>query len=548
MKFLFKENLYFIYPLFLAASWKAYLLFRDVFPFNADEAVVALMARHILAGEHPAFFYGQAYMGSLDSYLVAAGFIIFGQHVWVIRLVQTLLYFGTIITTVFIGTSIFKSYRIGLFSALLLAVPTVNVTLYTTISLGGYGEALLLGNLIILLGNKFYEQIENADCINKCWLKGCGIPIFFGGFVGCGLWANGLTLVYSIPVILILLYILKKNSSKNPEIRQIPYLLFSLVGFFLGSLPWWLYAINNGGFQLLSELMGEAVNLEQGYYLARVINHLVNFLLLGVPVIFGLRPPWEIRLLFWPLIPFIVIFWSSIVTNYLFLIWKTKRIPIIYLSLLGVVLTLFSGFILTSFGVDPSGRYFLPLAIPLSLMAAEAITRLVKSWRWQIALLALVIVYNIAGTIQCANRRLPGLTTQYYPPSILDHQFDQELINFLQEKGENYGFTNYWVSYPLAFLSKETLIFTPKLPYHLDFKYTTRYNRYAPYNTLVETSSRVAYITSNHPELDKLIIFNFKQKGIIWQEKTIGNYHIFYDLSRPIKPEELGLGMDSPGK
>ena len=50
---------------------KVVLLALDAAPFNADEAVVALMARHILQGERPWFFYGQAYMGSLDAYLVA---------------------------------------------------------------------------------------------------------------------------------------------------------------------------------------------------------------------------------------------------------------------------------------------------------------------------------------------------------------------------------------------------------------------------------------------------------------------------------------------
>ena len=72
----------------VSAGWKAFLLVRDVVPFNADEAVVALMARHILQGARPIFFYGQAYMGSLDAYLVAAGFLIFGEQVWVVRLIQ----------------------------------------------------------------------------------------------------------------------------------------------------------------------------------------------------------------------------------------------------------------------------------------------------------------------------------------------------------------------------------------------------------------------------------------------------------------------------
>jgi hypothetical protein len=67
--------------LLVAAGWKILLLAMDVLPFNSDEAVVALMARHIMSGARPVFFYGQAYMGSLDAYLVSFGFAIFGQKV-----------------------------------------------------------------------------------------------------------------------------------------------------------------------------------------------------------------------------------------------------------------------------------------------------------------------------------------------------------------------------------------------------------------------------------------------------------------------------------
>ena len=56
--------------LLINVALKAALLYADVVPFNADEAVVALMGRHILQGERPVFFYGQAYLGSLDAWLV----------------------------------------------------------------------------------------------------------------------------------------------------------------------------------------------------------------------------------------------------------------------------------------------------------------------------------------------------------------------------------------------------------------------------------------------------------------------------------------------
>jgi 4-amino-4-deoxy-L-arabinose transferase-like glycosyltransferase len=123
--------------LLLAAAWRIVFFFWDVIPFNSDEAVVALMARHILMGERPIFFYGQAYMGSLDAFLVALGFLLFGQQVWVIRLVQMVLYLAILLLTILIGKEAFGSYSSGILAAVLLAIPTVNVTLYTTATLAG---------------------------------------------------------------------------------------------------------------------------------------------------------------------------------------------------------------------------------------------------------------------------------------------------------------------------------------------------------------------------------------------------------------------------
>ena len=80
-------------------------------------------------GSRPVFFYGQAYMGSLDAFLVAGAFAIFGQQVWVIRLVQSLLYLGVLLTSAWLGRVAFSSWKVGVLAMLLLAIPAVNVTL-----------------------------------------------------------------------------------------------------------------------------------------------------------------------------------------------------------------------------------------------------------------------------------------------------------------------------------------------------------------------------------------------------------------------------------
>jgi hypothetical protein len=86
------------------------------------------------------------------------------------------------------------------------------------------------------------------------------------------------------------------------------------------------------------------------------------------------------------------------------------------------------------------------------------------------------------------------------------------------------------------------LLFTPRLPYHTDFRYTQRDDRYQPYDRLVETADQAAYITTNHPALEQYLRDAFFGMNIAWKEADIGNYHVFYDLSQKVTPEQIDLG------
>ena len=540
------------------ACLKIGLLLADRIPFNSDEAVVALMARHILQGARPVFFYGQAYMGSLDAFLVAAGFAVFGQQVWVIRWIQGLLYLGTMVTTAVLGKQAFGSWKVGVLAMLLLAVPMVNVTLYTTATLGGYGEALLLGNTILILTLKLLRPGSGNS----------GKPIDLGwwfvlGFLaGLGLWAFGITLVYTLPAGGFLLWntVLDKHRDETPSIRQdsrrssvvskiagvkgkiYPWLILGLGGL-LGSAPWLGYAYQFGLSKLIYELGGGAIaGVEQLPWIFEVAKHLAGFLMLGSTVTLGFRPPWSVDWLGLPLLPFVLILWMAIFAHIAGCLRRPGPYRPAQFLLTAVIGTLLTVFILTPFGADPSGRYFLPLVIPLILFAAASF----EHWqpvigRWVYVLPALLVVYHLWGNLQSAVKFPPGITTQFYSPSQVDMRPLESLIAFLQDNGELYGYTNYWVTYPLAFHSQEDLIFTPRLPYHLDFRHTERDNRYPPYDQIVENAERVAYITTNHPVLDELLRRRFREIGLTWQEQRIGDFQIYYSLSRVVRPEELEI-------
>jgi len=540
---LWRRAPFFITIICLSVLLKLCLLWQNAIPFNADEAIVALMARHILQGERPVFFYGQAYMGSLDAFLVAGGFWLLGQRVWVIRLVQCLLYLGTIITTVAIVRSSLSFSKNGLVAASLLAIPTVNVTLYTTASLGGYGEALLLGNLILLASVEIYRQITSTS-INrpkKLRRRVSVLMLIAGVTIGIGLWANGLTLVYSIPSTIFILWSTFQVCQQRISKKWLFFFicLFPL-GFLIGSSPWWVYAFNRGWDRLIAELFGSAVAVERASWLSQSFTHLFSLIVLGGTVLFGLRPPWEVRWLAFPLLPLALLFWLAVI-GFLFrqVIRREHQDRPIYLLFFSVLGVFVVGFLFTPFGVDPSGRYFLPLYIILAMAAGEMVGKFIHKILWQILLVGMVMLFNLWGTIECAIQNPPGLTTQFDQAVVIDHRYDQALVDFLKENQELRGYTNYWVSYPLAFESQEQIIFIPRLPYHPDLRYTLRDDRYPLYDDLVNQSQRVAYITSHTPELDEILRKNFQLYGISWLEVKIGDYQVFYDLSQPIRPEVI---------
>ncbi len=381
----------------LSAGFKAWLIFGGWVPFNSDEAVVALMARHIRLGADPVFFYGQAYMGSLDAYLVALSFGLFGEQVWAIRLVQAGLYLGFLITTVLLGKAVFGRWQVGILALLLLAVPSVSLSLYTTASLGGYGEALLIGNLIWLISLRLMRRLNRAEP-GEALLFG-----LLGALIGLGLWGFGLTLVYSIPAVILLLHrSLQCGSQRYFRLKKLILNWLILAGcFLLGSLPWWNYALDNGLSALLGELSGGAIAGVEGLpWASQALRHLVNLLLFGTTVTFGLRPPWSVEWLALALLPIALCSWLLVlIVSVRHLRYMPDRLGI---HLLGASsLTLLLAFIFSPFGADPSGRYFLPLAASLALFAAHGIFRLKErfgTWAWGIA--GVLMIYQLCGNIQ----------------------------------------------------------------------------------------------------------------------------------------------------
>lgn len=516
------EALLMVGALLLAVFIKIALLKAGVIPFNSDEAIVALMARHINQGARPIFFYGQAYMGSLDAWLVALAFRLLGEQVDSIRFVQILLYLLYILTTWLLARRLFSDPKIANIAIWIAAVPTVLMTTYTTATLGGYGEILVLGNIILILG---YEVTVGQLRVSRTSWGALGL------LGGIAFWILGIAGVYLLPIALLGLWKFSK--------KEVSCYIVAALGFIIGSIPWWYYNFTHSG-EALAVLTGKST---LSLVATSPIFRLSGLILLGLPTLLGFRFPWSpdyspLPVLFLWILLYIGMLWylyRGITRRELRL--KTNAGMLFGLFIL-VFLLIFVG---THYGIDATGRYLLPLNTILVLSLSLLV---IAVWRWRknigYLLLVTILLLNGFETVRAA-RSTDSITTQFDPITRFDNSSDYELISFLQEQNEVRGYSNYWVSYRLAFLSDENLIFSARLPYKPDLSYTRADNRYPLYDEMVRKSSKVAYITSKHPELDRMIWRGLDSMNVSFSEVQIGDYHIFFNLSKAVKPEELDL-------
>lgn len=171
---------------------RVFLLVHTQGVIDGDEALVGIQAQHILRGEWPVYFYGQPYMGSLEAYLVALVFAVFGSSVWALRAVPILLSLVVVwLTWVLAGMLADAAHAPSPYRRafqMLAAWFAVLLPLYDMLiemrTYGGYDETFILMLLLLIL----------AFRLTKRWREGASykeqalIWLAIGFVVGLGLW------------------------------------------------------------------------------------------------------------------------------------------------------------------------------------------------------------------------------------------------------------------------------------------------------------------------------------------------------------------------
>lgn len=197
---------------------------------------MGLMAMHILnKGEHPIFFYGQNYMGTLEAYLGSAFFYLFGVSIFSLRL-GPVLFFSLFLVNMYLLTSLLYTKKLALITLIILTLGSSIMLETELVALGGYPELLFFGSLSLLLSSWLALSHDQYATPRKKLLR-LFVYTCWGLVGGLGFWSDFLMLGFILLSGLFLLLFCWKELLKGA-------VLFLVLGLAIGAFPLIIYNLN----------------------------------------------------------------------------------------------------------------------------------------------------------------------------------------------------------------------------------------------------------------------------------------------------------------
>ncbi len=495
----------------VATLLRVYLIAQGWPHSNADEDTMGIMAMHIAYhGEHPIFFYGQNYMGTLEAYLAAAFFHLFGASVFTLRL-GPVLFFALFLTCMYLLTSLLDTKKLALITLALLTLGSSIMLDTELVAIGGYPELLFFGSLSLLLASWLvlsYDQYSSPRrrlwrlLAYACW----------GLVVGSGFWSNFLMLSFILVSGLLLVLFCWRELLKGA-------MLSLVLGLLIGAFPLIVYNLHaapgENTLQVLAYLHKtgslELAQIRAHYHLP-LEPELRGTMLIGLPAATGGTPfCYDPHLMLTGYLSFPSIQCSILQGNWgLVIIALAWSLGFILLWTIAVVLTIKK---LWKLGIRTPGhrwspaekydlkRQFARLMLLCSagfIFAGIAMTSNVgnddhshtRTWftftSFKLVLgrgiLLIIGIVLLVGTIN-AFVEIPAVQAN-------NHQQDVLIQGLLRIKATHI-YTDYWTCDSIAFQSKERIIC---VVVNAQLKVQPRYSRYAPYLKIVKADPNSAYV------------------------------------------------------
>ncbi len=467
-------------------------------PWGADQAVVSLMATHILDGRsHPLVFWGTNYGGTIEPHLVAASFALFGATPGVFRATMAFLY---AIYLAGAGALVWRFFgrRPAMAACAWLALPPFFLPYKGLTSDGLYEMVALLGLATLFLALLADDRLA-ADRPAVIVLAGLGLA------AGLGLWVTPLTLPVAVAAAVWLL---------ADGVRRVPARGWAAwaCGGLLGAAPWIVWNVRHGWASLKARELAPAAG-------RGLLANVSRFLTETLPVFLGAaRPnfsddPHSSFPFARVIVPFLVL---ALVLPAVVAARRDRRV-----RLLVLVFAVLSVSAATSGRLAPSEPRFLVAGyVPLAALLGVSFARLEgRNARLLFgAGLGVLLASNVSSAFH-AHRHLQDTDDSQVTGPL------GPLIAKLGSMGIARVWTSYWAAYRITFESGEKIVAAPIPREDSD--------RYAPIQQAVRTAPDPAVVLL--PPRDDCFRRYLAESGEPFAEARSDSFTIFHALSAPVR-------------
>jgi len=516
-----KEHRTFLCIVSLFLLLRVPLLFTSQAHLDADEAVVALMAKHIAEkGVHPVFFSGLPYNGgaSVEAHLSSLISIPFGLTRTTAKSSALLLSLGLLVATYMFCRRWLGKTQADIASLLLITAEPLIV--WNLKIRGGYLETMIFSVLIPWTAfaifsterrKSLYISLLGFLCGCALWCQEMSISIIGTAFL---FWfATDRRFIIRRSFILFPLFFVLGNS---------PSIWFNLNNEFLNWKHWFLFLPQPAPLQQGSSLTNLFFNAAGFFHVAQAgyegwavdpaAHNLFSWLILGMTLAgipaglyLARKDPWSWRLSLYCLVFFSLHFFMVHITSH-----RTSHIY----------------------------RFYLPL-YPMLLVFLSQLLRSLSRRRWGMFIsIAAIVLFAGHGTFinieyigekaewTHPDFRIEGSLMRLIPV-VTSGESIIEAVNVLRSQGVKSVITSVYIKYRLIFESKEEILASSEFIPPTD-------DPYLYYDRLVQSdrTGPFAFVFFNVSPYNSALLHMFKEKKISWKEKSINELTIYYPFSR----------------
>ena len=539
--FLFRTPIALIILLIIAFGLRTSLLLTSQAACDGDEALVGIMAKHILEkGEHPLYAYGQDYSGgaSIEAHLGAISYALFGMSSVSFKAVGLIISLSLLLATYFFVRR-YYGVDTSFIVALLLAFSPTFVEWNLKVR-GGYMLTMIFNLGLCHLFFKCIEDHEKnkSNQTNKTSAK-MFYPLGFGLMAGLAYW----NLPVSALFIITLLFLWACHD--YGVFLQKRFLIFC-AGVLIGLIPiiahTTILKIDLWGF-----IASKRVT-EFDFSPAHILQSFWWFLKHDGPSFFTPHLDHPASIYYNQIPPYAWFLFSIAITAFAYLVINKciKRKSLLYASPETTVQRVIPFYIfiyiiiyLCESKVKGNPRYLLPLEPFLTLVTALFYVELLKHSKWILRGVGLLVLaghiligigVNALWLQKPAQFASAGsVSTVFYQKTIL------KTIHFLDQQNIQYVYTpDHLLEWKIIFESKERIIASRLDPSHRYLPYIVEINR-----AVVDKGSLYAIVFPKTEDkysmsvLKKVVTF-LNTRNYDYKIKNIDNIIIFHGIPSPI--------------